>query len=71
MEEQEVPAVEHGHEHQEGQGQGPQEEEDLLYQEPCQHREEGRSHQTTPTTPRHAKLWNRVDRVSDPCSAAV
>ena len=71
MEEQEVPAVKHGHEHQEGQGQGPQEEEDLLYQESCQQREEGCRHQPTPSIPRHSKLWHRVDPVSDPCSAAV
>lgn len=71
MEEQEVPAVKHGHEHQEGQGQGPQEEEDLLYQESCQQREEGRRHQATPSIPRHSKLRHRVDPVSDPCSAAV
>ena len=49
MEEQEVPAVKHGHEYQEGQGQGPQEEEDLLYQESCQQREEGHRHQSLHT----------------------
>lgn len=51
--------MEHGHKHQEGQGHGPQEEDDLLCQEPCQD-EEGTNislcrAQTTPGTPRSPK----------------
>lgn len=47
--------MEHGHEHQEGQSHGPQEEDDLLYQEPC--RDGGANislcrTQRTPATPR-------------------
>ena len=67
-EEQKVPAMEHGHEHQEGEGQGPQEEEDLLHQEPCQQGDgEGDRHQPAPGTPRNPSLWNWADLASDSC----
>lgn len=51
--------MEHGHEHQESQSHGPQEEDDLLYQEPCWDGE-GTSislcrTQPTPATPRNPR----------------
>lgn len=66
--------MEHRHKHQEGQGHGPQEEDDLLCQEPCQD-EEGTDislcrTQTTPGTPRSQRPWNWADLISDPFSDA-
>lgn len=47
--------MEHGHEHQESQSHGPQEEDDLLYKEPC--RDVGGEHQPLqdPAHPCHSQ----------------
>lgn len=67
--------MEQGHEHQERKGHGPQEEDDLLHQEPCR---EGRDKgtgirlcgiQPTPPLLGTQGLWDWADLVSDPCSA--
>lgn len=71
MEEQEVPAVKHGHEHQEGQGQGPQEEEDLRTRSPASIGRRGAGISPPPLHPGTQSFWNQVDPVSDPCSAAA
>lgn len=74
MEEQKVAAMENGHKHQEGQDHGRQEEDDLLYQEPCQD-EEGTNIslcriQATLALSGAQKLWNWANLISDPCSDA-
>lgn len=65
--------MEHGHEHQEGQSHGPQEEDDLLYQEPCWDGVGGASislcRPSAPLPlPGARGLWNRADLLSEPCS---
>lgn len=69
--------MEHGHDHQEGKGHGPQEEDNLLHQEPCRMGRCGGTDirlcgtQPTLALPGTQGLRDATNLVADPCSATA